>query len=85
MSTEKTTSKIDKILDELNCYEKDLLYRKLWSHYVESDVRSEHSNLSQEEVNKVVERVVYEGDMDCNLSYWDNISNIVNELKQEVK
>lgn len=85
MSTERTTSKIDKILDELNCCEKDLLYRKLWSHYVELDVTSEHSDLSQEEVDKVVERIVYEGDMDCNLSYWDSISNIVNEVKQGVK
>ena len=65
----------------LSSTERDELYRYLWSDYVRNDVREHLSRddigLSDEDVNAIVEAVVeyyvYNGEYDCELSYWDNI------------
>ena len=31
--------------------------------------------------DSVAERYVYEGDYECNLSYWDNLDNLIDEEK----
>jgi hypothetical protein len=62
--------------------EKDALYRALWAEYVRTDVEAvaeQHPEAENISIDNIVERYVYEGDYDCNLSYWDNINNLIEE------
>ena len=94
----KATNKINKIYNELNDVEKDTLYRKLRLDYVKEDIYSllyslledenlpldEESMLAEKIANIVSERYVYDGDYDCNLTYWDNLRNLINEVQKEL-
>ena len=78
-----TTSEI---FAQLNSTQKDELYRMLWSDYVYGDVMEvlkSNNDVSEEDyddiANSVTNSYVYNGRYDCNLSYWDNINNLVNE------
>ena len=74
-------NKIDKILKDLTYTEKESLYRKLWFFHVIEDVKDlcddENIPYTQTLLEKVANKYVYEGDYDCNLSYWDNIRNLL--------
>ena len=69
--------------------EKDKIYRALWKEHVVEDARSQieeyifYELIPKEDVERIAdqaaERYVYEGDYDCNLSYWDNIENLVKD------
>ena len=37
--------------------------------------------LTDEQIEKAAELYVYEGVYDCNLSYWDNIENLINLVR----
>lgn len=75
------------MLDSLPDTELDSVYRYLWAQHVREDVESHaediDAELTEEEIDKIVERYVYEGDYDCNLSYWDNIENLIWEIHKE--
>lgn len=84
----RLSNKVQDILKTLSTAEKDQLYRFLWSEHVEEDVRSRLEDNPVEDmfeedieslVSNVTERYVYEGRYDCNLSYWDNIQNLIDE------
>ena len=72
-------------LDTLSVSDKDQLYRYLWAEYVEEDVTYQLMEngpcLSKKDRKKIVASVtrkyVYDGKYDCNLSYWDNIHNLI--------
>lgn len=88
------------IVDGLDAVEKDDLYRYLWSDHVREDVESRldsdyedrilnASGETDEErleavIKNVVERYVYDGDYDCNLSYWENIDNLIEKAVSNV-
>lgn len=78
---------LNKLLSHLNYEEKDLLYRMLWMEKVEDDIRSfleeADLNLSNDQITFVAELYVYYGRYDCNLSYWDNINNLVQETLRD--
>lgn len=75
--------------ETMNAEEKDAIYRYLWREHVEKDVRSQLDqnprleHLSDEEyenlIKSVATRYVYDCRYDCNLSYWDNIDNLISE------
>lgn len=49
-----------------------------------SDIIDEYNvDFTKEEtdgiIDRVVERYVYEGDYDCELNYWENIDNLIND------
>lgn len=75
------------IISSMNESEKNSLYHMLWSDRVYNDVetRLDDREISLDEDEKeafimeVVNRYVYNVDYDCNLSYWDNIDNLINE------
>lgn len=79
--------KLNKILESLSYEEKDLLYRKLWYDYVLEDVKEviEDSDISIKNPDKIAKEIarkyVYDGDYDCELSYWNNIEIL---LQKEV-
>lgn len=97
MSESKITlSVVKSMIDKLEPKDKDALYRYLWEDYVKKDViqrfEEEFSDendddMTEEKVDDiadiVVEHYVYEGDYDCNLSYWTNIDNLINEALSE--
>lgn len=67
--------------------QKDDIYRMVWSDHVKEDVRGvldEREELTEEEKDAIIEDVandyVYNGDYDCNLSYWDNINNLIEKF-----
>lgn len=72
-----------------NDSERDGLYRTLHTGYVRTDVRDRWEDVFEGEhflddeelerlINAVVNRYVYDGESDSNLSYWDNIDEIIN-------
>lgn len=85
-SIENMTS--SEIFTALSETQKDELYRMLWSDHVYEDVKarlSENPDLALDEEEEealcedIVNAYVYNGDYDCNLSYWDNIDNLIQE------
>ena len=81
----KLSEKTHSFVETLSSTERDDLYRYLWSDYVRNDVReklaSDDIGLSDEDVKAIIEAVVeyyvYDGEYDCELGYWDNISNLI--------
>ena len=81
------------ISERLSASTKDELYRLLWKDHVMEDVEAElestlddDDNLSFDDkayiINEVADRYVYGNEYDCNLSYWDNIDNLINDIKK---
>ena len=77
----------DTIIEKLNgiiCDStEDLLYRKLWLPYVIEDVLSyadDHMGikLTMEYADYIARKYVDNGEYDCNITYWDNIENLIN-------
>lgn len=98
MSYKSMNKTLKHIVDGLDAIEKDDLYRYLWSEHVREDVESRLSSDYEEMmltasgetdedrlkavIENVVERYVYDGDYDCNLSYWENIDNLIEEAME---
>lgn len=68
--------------------QKDDIYRLVWKEHTKEDVKSRIEDLqimdeNNKNFNTVVEtvaaRYVYNGDYDCNLTYWNNIDNLIDE------
>lgn len=87
----------EELISKLTSSQKDDIYRALWKEHVIEDVEArlseqeieELETLTEEEydlfVNAVATRYVYEGDYDCNLCYWDNIDNLIDDELQYMK
>lgn len=62
---------------------KEKIFRSQLKNYTKQDVYNyleENSlSLSENSVDEIAYRYAYEGDYDCNLSYWTNIGILVNE------
>ena len=68
--------------------QRDDIYRLVWKEYVKKDtkLRIEDLQIIDENdknfntvVETVAERYVYDGDYDCNLTYWENIDNLIDK------
>lgn len=65
--------------------DKDYAYRVLWKEYVIKDVKDvmerddEFSSMNEGDIDIVADRFVFEGEYDCNRSYWDNIESLCRE------
>lgn len=85
---------LDNFVDSLDTISKDTLYRRLWLDYVKADVENQLEQLplddygiesmEDEKFDELVDIIagtyVYDGDYDCNLSYWENIDNLINRF-----
>jgi DNA topoisomerase IA len=71
------------IYEKMKEADKDALYHMLRSDYVRKDVKTYCEDmdilLNEDGIEEVVNRYVYNGDYDCNQSYWDNIDNLAKE------
>lgn len=74
------------IYANLSYSQRDDIYRMKLKEHVEEDVKSrlsEHfdARLSADEEESLISEIantwVYDGDYDCELSYWDNIDNLI--------
>ena len=76
------------LYEKMSEKQRDDIYRLVWKKYVKEDVKSRIEDLhvldkNDENFNIIVEtvatRYVYDGDYDCNLTYWENIDNLIDE------
>lgn len=84
--------RLEKIMHALKADEKDMLYRHLWKQYVLEDMHSFieilnfegflECDVEDEILDYAANLYVYEGEYDCNLTYWDNIGNVI-EMAEE--
>lgn len=74
------STQCDKIINSLSPVQKDLIYRKLWYDHVLEDVDSTFENITDDIKEEVARRYVYDGDYDCNLSYWNNLQVLVDDV-----
>jgi hypothetical protein len=78
-----TDEELHKMIDSLSSYEQDRIYRYLWGQHVREDVISHAETIGVEIddciIDTVVDRYVERGDYDCNLDYWTNIGNLIEE------
>lgn len=78
-----TDEEIHKMIDSFSSYEQDRIYRYLWGQHVREDVISHAETIGVELddciIDTVVDRYVERGDYDCNLDYWTNIGNLIEE------
>ncbi|MCR5368404.1 hypothetical protein [Eubacterium sp.] len=69
----------------LNNEAKDIIYRMVWKEHVKEDILSYAEDngraITDEKADAVADRYVYEGDYDCNLSYWQNLENLLAETE----
>ena len=83
-----TSLKVDlnSFVASLDPASKDALYRYLWADYVREDLYNRIVDLrlvdlAEEKHDEVVETAmrayVYEGNYDCNLSYWENLDHLI--------
>lgn len=83
------TEVIKNFVDSLDWESRDVIYRHIWSERVREDVESHLENmdetLTDDEIRTVAERYVYQGTYDCNLNYWTNIENLINEVVRDRK
>lgn len=84
-------TEIKQFIDNCSNQDKDDIYRYLWSDHIREDVRSrlnEDENISDAHsddiVEMVVEAYVYNGDYDCDLSYWSNIETLISQAKESL-
>lgn len=75
--------KLDELLTELNYSTLDYIYRKLWANHVKEDVVSRIKDnftflkYDDSDIEECAKRYTFEGDYDCNCTYWDNIDAII--------
>lgn len=78
------------IVEKLTPVQKDEVYRYLWAEHIKEDVEGYllqnpdmADGLTDEEyddvISNVVHRYVYNNDYNCELNYWDNIDNLIEE------
>lgn len=80
---------LEKLAENLDFKTSDNLYRILHMPYVKEDVEQMIKDLEIDTsaynlecfIDDCASRYVYDGDYDCNLSYWQNLENIIrNEI-----
>lgn len=69
-------------LDTLPSDIKDSFYRKIWAVHVYEDIRDMDMKVSKKRAEKI-SRAYVNGRYDCNLSYWDNLNNLLEEIPEE--
>lgn len=81
--------KAQNLIDKMEFDVKDAVYRLLWQEHVKEDVATHfeederYESMSEENIDALADqcsyRYCFEHDYDCNLDYWSNIQNLINE------
>ena len=84
--SEKAYITIDGITEELSPDIADMIYRDVWCKHVEEDLKelakNEDYTLTEDEVEYLAYKYVYEGKYDCNQSYWDNLRALIENWRR---
>ena len=77
---------LDILSEYLSFEEKDAFYRKIWSEHVKEDVltfaENEDIEITDEDADRTASAYV-NGRYDCNLSYWENLHNLIQKSKEK--
>ena len=83
---QSNTSILDILSEYLSFEEKDAFYRKIWAEHVKEDVltfaENEDIEITDENADRTASAYV-NGRYDCNLSYWENLHNLIQESKEK--
>ena len=71
-------------LEEIAPENNDELMRKFQIPHIKADVLSQNRFIPEETAEFIAERYL-EGRYDCNLSYWDNINNLIKENCEDIE
>ncbi len=78
---------VSELADMENPINEDAIYRKVWKEHVVEDIRSHLEDrditLDEDVIETIATRYVYDGDYDCNLSYCNNLDNLIDEYARE--
>ena len=88
---------LKEIIKELSEEDKDILYRVFWQEKIAEDISAyiedweildiDEKPINSKKLNLIISSASYnytQGDYDCNISYWDNIENVVSkEIKKQ--
>lgn len=81
MISKFATAEPSLIIEHMSSGQKDDIYRMLWAEQVKQDVKDRMTEinviLDDDSVLDVVHRYVYEGEYDCNYSYWDDLDTLI--------
>jgi hypothetical protein len=75
--------KLDELLTELNYSTSNYIYRRLWANHVKEDIVSRIKDnfswlkYSDKDIEECAKRYTFEGDYDCNCTYWTNIDAVI--------
>lgn len=88
MNQQPTTAEqtVAAALAEWSETEKNHAYRQLWLPHIVEDILSHMKDylendqyLTDDEILHAAHRYVYDGRYDCNLSYWQNLENLIDD------
>ncbi|MBO5435958.1 hypothetical protein J6A31_09200 [bacterium] len=75
-------------IETLDSITKDAIYRRLWLPHVIEDItshletRGELEDFDENDIIVMAKQYVYDGDYDCELGYWDNIDNLIDNYNR---
>lgn len=79
--SKSSEAKAKEILKTLTPEEADAIYRAVWVDRVIEDIKSYLDDSDRKAADNVIKLAaqiyVYDGEYDCNLSYWNNIANVI--------
>lgn len=87
--TNLSVDELVEVIDALPFEKRDAIYKHLRSSYVEEDFRNQlegayyPKEITDNDFKEMTRLYVDEGKYDCNLSYWDNIDNIADEVMKK--
>lgn len=74
-----------KFAEALTSNAQNAVHRYIEHQHVKVDIedyaREQCVNLTKQVIEKAADLYVYDGEYDCNLSYWDNISNVIDKAR----
>lgn len=80
--TSRLSEKTKNIIKDIPSEELENIYRLVRFDFVKNDIINhledmDNVELTDEQIEMAAELYAYEGEYDCNLSYWDNIKNLI--------
>lgn len=82
----RLSKKTKDIIKNIPADELDNVYRFVQFNYIKDDIVShledmDNIELTDEQIDMAAELYAYDGKYDCNLSYWNNIENLIHRVR----